>query len=306
MKSILVLALAILLLASCEREFTPEISQEAPDLVVEGYIEAGENPLPPYVILTRSKSFYGDIDPGDFDELYVHDAQVTVHNNGIDYPLTEICLNALTEEQKAFVSQMLGLNADSITANLCFYVDVSMQLNGQEGQRYDLTIVENGKQHEATTTIPRLVPIDSFFFQALPGDQLKDYRELHAFLTDPGDGLDYWRYFTSINDSAYVRPNFSIYDDGFISGQTIEFVPNNGVKPAEGEDPLAFGLYKVGDSLSLKWASIDKAHYQFEKTAEFSANQGPFSSYVRIKGNVSDALGIWGGMNIQYLQTKIE
>lgn len=306
MRQILLFAFAILLFTSCEREFTPEISLEAPDLVVEGYIEAGDNPLPPYVILTSSRPFFGTIDQSAFSNLYVHDAEVTVTNNSTEYTLSEICLDDLTPAQKVIVSQMLGIDADSIAANICFYVDLTFQLMGQEGERYDLRIVENGQIHEATTTIPRMVPIDSFYFQELPGETLSEYRELHAFLTDPVDGLDFWRYFTSINDSTYVRPAFSIYDDGFISGQTIEFVPANGVRPSKDDDPLSFGLYKLGDTLSLKWTSIDEAHYDFQKTSEFSENQGPFSSYVRIKGNVSDALGIWGGFNVQYLNTRIE
>ncbi len=306
MRQIALFFLLVVFFASCEREFTPEISSAPAELVVEGYIEAGQNPIPAYVILTKSKPFFGELDSTSFADLYVHDADVTVTNDGTIYPLTEVCLQDLTPAQKVLVKQFLGIDPDSIKANICMYLDLTFQLHGKTGGRYDLKIVSEGKTHEATTTIPRLIPLDSINFKELPGEQFENYREMHAFIRDLGDAKDYWRYFTSINDSSYVAPSFSIYDDGFISGQQLEFVMNNGVEPAEGEDPFTFGLFKLGDTLSLKWTSIDEAHYQFRKTAEFSKVQGPFSSYVRIKGNVSDALGVWGGYNVQYINKIVQ
>ena len=306
MRTFYLFLLLILFLSACEKEFTPEISTAPPELVVEGYIEGGENPTPAYVILTQSKPFFGELDSTSFTDLYVHDAEVTITSNDTIYPLTEICLQDLTPIQKVFVKQFLGIDPDSIKANICMYLDMTFQLKGRSGGRYDLKIVSDGQTHEATTTIPRMVPLDSINFKPLPGEQFQDYRELHAYMHDLGDAKDYWRYFTSINDSSYVTASFSIYDDGFISGQKLEFVMNNGQEPAEGEDPFTFGLFKLGDTLSLKWTTIDEAHYKFRKTAEFSKSQGPFSSYVRIKGNVSDALGVWGGYNVQYLHKIVK
>jgi len=306
MRQLYLFIVTVFFFSSCEREFTPEISSAPAELVVEGYIEAGQNPIPAYVILTKSKPFFGELDSTALADLYVHDAEVTVTSNGTVFPLSEICPNDLTPIQKEFVKQFLGLDPDSVKANICMYLDLTFQLQGETGGRYDLKIVSEGKTHEATTTIPRMVPLDSINFKELPGEQFKDYREMHAFIKDLGDKKDYWRYFTSINDSSYVTAPFSIYDDGFISGQQLEFVMNNGVEPTEGEDPFTYGLFKFGDTLSLKWTSIDEAHFKFRKTAEFSKAQGPFSSYVRIKGNVSDALGIWGGYNVQYIDQIVE
>ncbi len=305
MRLFILFFLSLVFLSACEREFTPAIVNEPPDLVVEGYIEAGDQAGIPFIFLTKSRSYFGDIDSTAFSDLYVHDAQVKVAHNGIDYQMTEVCLQSLTPEQKVIVSTFLGFDPDSIKTDICVYLDMSFQLKGEEGGQYDLTIESEGKKHTATTTIPRMVKIDSFYFKALPQDDLKDFRELHAYLTDPGDDTDFWRYFTAINGGQYETSNFSIYDDGFISGKTVEFILNNGSREKE-HDPTSFGLYKLGDTLSLKWTSIDEAHYDFRKTAEFSKAQGPFSSYVRIKGNVSDALGIWGGYHVQIIKTIIE
>ncbi|MEL6638010.1 MAG: hypothetical protein AAFR05_14750 [Bacteroidota bacterium] len=66
--------------SACEREFIPEISTEAAQIVVEGYIEAGPNASPTFVTLTRTLSFFQELGQEAFDELYVHDAEVIVRS----------------------------------------------------------------------------------------------------------------------------------------------------------------------------------------------------------------------------------
>jgi len=48
-------------LFSCETQFIPDISEFEEEIVVEGYIEAGDRPTPPYVILTRSSPFFSEL-----------------------------------------------------------------------------------------------------------------------------------------------------------------------------------------------------------------------------------------------------
>lgn len=305
MKKISYLFLLLVLFQSCEEEFTPDLVNEPPDLVVEGYIEAGDNAAPPYILLTRSRSFFASLDSTSFADFYVHDADVTVTHNGTKYPMQELCLDDLTTEQKDLVATFLGVNPDSIKTNICVYLDLTFQLQGEAGGEYELDITSEGKTHHAVTTIPRMVPIDSFAFRKLPDERLNDYRELHTWLTDPADQKDFWRYFTKINGGSFLSNSFSIYDDAFISGKTIEFVPPIGGEGIQ-DDRIFTGLYGVGDTLVFKWTTIDKAHYDFRNTAEFSRMQGPFSSYIRLKGNVSDALGIWGGYNVQLTEMIVE
>ena len=80
-----------MLFASCEQEYTPVNSGEGPKYVVEGYIEAGENPFPPYVLLTKTFDFYGSLAPEDFTGSFVHDAEVHVSDGSMDVVLPEIC-----------------------------------------------------------------------------------------------------------------------------------------------------------------------------------------------------------------------
>ena len=63
----------------------------------------------------------------------------------------------------------------------------------------------------------------------------------------------------------------------------------------------------VGDSVLIKWTTIDEAHFDFWNTLEFSnANQGPFSSYTRLQSNINGGLGIWGGYSVSYYSRTVE
>jgi hypothetical protein len=62
--AILILLMTLVLFQACEQEYIPVNSGEGPKYVVEGYVEAGQNPFAPYVILTSSFDFYGSFTPG--------------------------------------------------------------------------------------------------------------------------------------------------------------------------------------------------------------------------------------------------
>ena len=63
------LAVFVLFLSSCEEEFIPEVTTDVQPLVVEGYIEAGEQAAGPYVILTRSIPFFSTIGSDELGKL---------------------------------------------------------------------------------------------------------------------------------------------------------------------------------------------------------------------------------------------
>ena len=56
----------LILTVRCEEEFIPVPSGDGPEYVVEGYLEAGDDPSPPYLILTKTFDFYGEIGPDQF------------------------------------------------------------------------------------------------------------------------------------------------------------------------------------------------------------------------------------------------
>ncbi|NNF02092.1 MAG: DUF4249 family protein [Bacteroidia bacterium] len=70
-----------------------------------------------------------------------------------------------------------------------------------------------------------------------------------------------------------------------------------GQSSADEIDFDTYGYFWRGDTVTLRWMNIDKAHYDFWNTLENDAGDNPFSSPVQIKSNIQGGLGVWGGYN---------
>lgn len=304
------ISLCLLLLCcgvACEEEFLPEISTDPTDIVVEGYIEAGDQALPPYVILTRSIPFSTEISLETFNNLFVRDAQVTVSNGSTSVNLVELCLSELDPAQQILVAQAFGVDLEDLALNVCLYLDPSFSLVGEVGKTYTLEIRVEDKLLTARTTIPPLVPLDSIQFVDPPGNPPANLLEMRCFVTDPDSLVSFYRYFTSINGEAFIPGFNSVTDDVFFDGKRFEFPLAKGEPRNEPIEQETFGLLTVGDTLTMKWCTIDQAHYNFWNSLEFNAiNQGPFSSYTRVENNINGGLGIWGGLSVSYITKAVQ
>lgn len=300
----------LLLLYACEEEFIPEISTDPEDIVVEGYIEAGDIPLPPYVILTRSLPFFTTFGFGDLDNLFVHDAIVTVSDGEQTVTLEELCWNDFDEEVQALLQELLeqsGVGLDTIPGNLCVYFDRTLSMIGETGKTYDLRIEAEDKVLTASTSIPEPVLIDSLKFIKPSGVLPDTLLELRGFFSDPPGVNNFYRYFNSINGGRFIPGFNSVVDDAFFDGQQFEFPIPKAEPRNTTADPAEFGLHRVGDTLILKWSTIDDAHFRFWSTLEFNAvNQGPFSAYSRVETNINGGIGVWGGYNSGYYNLIVE
>jgi Domain of unknown function (DUF4249) len=300
-------SLAILTLFACEKNFQPEIINNAADIVVEGYIEAGESPTPPYVILTRSVPFFARIGLDQLNDLYVRGADVRVSDGQKEVRLRELCLKELNPEQRQQVARFLGFNPDSLALNVCAYVDLGFSMLGQEGKTYTLSIKTGEKTLSAVTTIPRHARIDSLKFIPPAGKLNDTLAELRGFLTDPPGVANFYRYQTQVENGPFLSSLQSVTDDRLFDGRTFEFPLSKAEPRNQRVDPLTFGLYRLGDSVSIKWITLDQAHFDFWNTVDFNAiNQGPFASYTRIKSNIKGGLGIWGGLSASYYRRRVK
>lgn len=297
----------MLLLFSCEEEFTPEISSLPPDIVVEGYIEAGDQPLPPYVILTKSVPFFTTIQANELGNVFVHDAIVTVSNGSETVTLTEVCLFDLPPGQRDIVEDLFGVNIDSTLVNICVYIDLSVSMFGEVGETYDLKIETDNNVLTSSTTLVPAVPLDSLVFNDVPGFPIDTLRELRAYITDPNNELNYYRYFTRLNDGPQLTWFNSVVDDNFFDGQSFEFPLPLGQPPFGDFDPNTVGFYTIGDTIEIKWSTISEINFDFWSTLEFNtANQGPFSTYTRVDSNIEGGLGIWGGYTSKFYDLIVE
>ncbi len=288
-----------LIFASCEEEFIPNIDSEDQKIIVEGYIEKGENSLPPFVILSRSFPFFGTITAEDISNLQIRDAEVSVSVGGESYPLQQLCVSELPQSLRDQIFKELGVIDIPDEVDFCLYIDLLRSIPIQTETIYQLDIeLESGEKLQAETRIPEHVAIDSFVFTPPPGANQNDtMARLLITISDP-PGENFYRYMTAGEGESF-RPGFaSVTDDRLFDGQSFDFPLQKAVTPEELEevDPEIFGLYPRGDTVRIRWLNIDEEHFNFWNTFEFNLNnQGPFASYTRVNSNVSGAIGIWGG-----------
>ncbi len=295
----------MLFMTACEREFTPEVVGINDNIVVEGYIEAGDRPTPAFVVLTRSVPFFSEFNTSS-SNIFVRDAQVWVSNGTDSVRLTQFCWSDLDSNLRRQAARSFGINLDSVTSNFnfCAYIDIAGRMRGEVGKTYHLTIAADNRRLTATTTIPQLVRIDSANFVRPPGINQNDTMwQMRPWVKDPAAVKNYYRSLVSVNGSSYGKGRGSVTDDAFFDGITTQFyMPNN--SPNRRKEPDAIeDLFFKGDTISIKYCQIDKAHFDFWRTLEFNANnQGPFSSYTRVIYNIKGegGIGIWGGIGVTY------
>lgn len=292
---------------SCETEYIPVNTGEGPKYVVEGYVEAGENAFTPYLILTKTFDFYGTYDPDDFTSAYVHEADVRVSDGVKEVVFPEVCFSDLDSMTRYEVAEKFGFNADSLAVDICVYIDLFNQLKPEEGKSYHLTIHVGEDVITSTTTIPYHVPIDSVHFAPPPGDPNDTLAQLRCYISDPPGVRNFYRYFCATNDGALETAFTSSTEDLFFDGKSFEFQLFNPVTDNGDVEPGEFGLYFVGDTVTVKWCCMDEDHFNFWNTLEFSNNnEGPFSSYTRLDSNIEGGLGIWGGYSVSYYKLPVE
>ena len=300
MKRYLVFIFACILFYSCEEEYTPAPPAEI-QLVVEGILEFGkveDSPAPPYVLLTRSAPFVNTFDESFFNNLFVHDAIVEISGPNQTVQLQEFCLNDLPDAIREQAARSLGFDPDSLSIDICAYVDLANELNLEEGETYALNIIAEGKTLTAETSIPPLVPIDTFRMERV--NDAQNYKKMLCKISDPPNELNYYRYFVAEEDGPFISGFSSVVDDLFFNGLEFEFQLNKPLPPEAEFDPNLFGLFERRKTYTVKWATMDEAHFQFWYTLEFNkANEGPFSTYTRIASNIEGGLGIFGAYHIK-------
>src|SRR3982751_1319778 len=78
--------LMVQFLASCEKNVSFALKDEATKLVVEASIENNE---PPRVVLSTSLAYFSEISPAILEKSFVHDAEVYISNGTHNHHLTE-------------------------------------------------------------------------------------------------------------------------------------------------------------------------------------------------------------------------
>lgn len=272
----------LILLASCEENIKVDIPSKGKRVVIEGRIENGK---PAEVIITRSHPLFSTISGTSFSDYMITDAKVVVSNG--------------------LFTDTLSLFFDTTASIPLIYKGSA--IIGIPGQTYNLTVITDGKTFTSSTTIPAPVPLDSVWFkERTPGDSL-GLGYAWARLSEPaGFGNGYKWYAKRVSfDRRFLAPYGSTTDDKWIDGKTFDFYYDAGIDPtvsSSGEE----GFFKIGDTIIVKFCSIDHAATTFYTTFEQSVgtNGNPFASPVTILGNIisegEEQLGVWAGFGVSY------
>ncbi|WP_266205574.1 DUF4249 domain-containing protein [Pontibacter kalidii] len=301
--------LCSLLFSGCEEDITVEVPKGEEQLVVEGHIEQN---APPVVVLTRTVPVFTEVSAEALAQSFVHDAQVSITVDGKSYPLKETPSVALSEEVKELIAVQLGLRPALLSANagFLFYLYTSEELKGEPGKSYRLHISHEGRELSAVTTIPHLNPLDSIFTVPHPNPEEDSLRQLYYRYSDPDTLGNTVRYFTKRNSEPFYPGRFaSVFSDEFINGATIDYPLDRGEPKGQAEVDLdLYSYFGKGDTVTVRWAAIDQAHYRFWFTLENEQNNNgsPISSPNITQSNIQGGLGVWGGYGVSYHTLIIE
>ena len=282
---LLIISLGILC-SSCEKAISFKLDNTQPSLVVEATIENGQAPV---VILSSSYDYFSTISPEILAASFVHGAVITISNGTKTHQLKEYFFNTSANLKVYYYS------IDSANLSTAFV--------GTFNTSYLLNIQANGKAYTATTTIPLLAKqVDSLWWKKAPDNPDSNKIVLVAKITDPPGFGNYIRYFTKTNRDPFFPGQNSVFDDQIIDGKTYTADVERGINRNEKLDQENYSFFNRGDTVTLKFANIDKPSYDFWRTMEYSyASIGnPFSSPTKVLGNINGALGYFGGYAAQY------
>ncbi|MGB3076081.1 MAG: DUF4249 domain-containing protein [Chitinophagales bacterium] len=269
---------SMVLMSSCEKDITINLPPSEEQLVVEGYIETG---LPPYLLLTKTTDYYSTFYLDSLGSLFVHDAIVKVSDGTNTITLTEFSI-------------------DTFGSSISAYVGFGMV--GEVGKTYTLTIEAEGKTVTSITTIPQVYPLDSIWYEPDNDETNDSLVKLMCRYADPPQLGQYVRYFTEVNNQGFFPGYNSVFEDNLINGTTFDFPLDRGVSRNDSAAFDNYGLFKKGDTITVKWSGIDRATFDFWRTMEFElGGQGsPFAAPVIIQTNITGGQGVWNGYSSSF------
>ncbi len=278
-------------LSGCEKEVDVIPRDTPPVLVVEATIENGR---PPLVILSNSFQFFDSLGLVDLEKSFIKGAEVTISNGQRTVRLEEYEEDLLDRKWTYYTISRTNPGQAMI---------------GTLKTAYSLNIVTSGKSYSAQTFIPdtsRRI-IDIWWKQGL---NEKDSSLVNVFvkITDPPGLGNYIRWFTSVNDSAFLPGFGSVVDDALIDGTTYDVQIFRSYSRNADIDSETFGYFRRGEKASVKLSNIDKGTFDFWRTWEQNAsNQGnPFGTPVKILTNIKGgATGYFAGYASQIKTIRI-
>ena len=307
--NILLVSVTLILAFACRKKKIQEIALSQPqELVVDGTIETGLNPI---VILSRSSDIYSPTDLESFLQNFVYSAALKVVNqlDTIDLELKAIGDLDITHQKK--LAEMLGLKKLKKVLELPLLVYTTNSIVGVINQSYELIIDHNANRYTGTTYIPEATALDELYWNIEPGST--EYGYSWAKLSDPANQYDAYKWEVkrtnvkddgTLKDDIFMRSNDCYFDDEFCDGLSFDFSYESPVPRRDSTHLQEFKrFYRLGDTLVVKFSKLDQNVYEFYrcKAHQISNAGNPFATPINIPSNMSEgALGIWAGYSPIY------
>ena len=115
----------------------------------------------------------------------------------------------------------------------------------------------NNEQYTSVSTIPPIgKTIDSIWWKPAPHTDDTSKAVLMGKFTDPKGYGNYVRYFTKVNAQSYLPGAISVFDDQLTDGTTYDFQIDQGINRNDPPDSEDYGFFKIGDTVTVKFANI--------------------------------------------------
>ena len=244
-----ILSLFVFLLTGCQKEIPIDLPDPIIKICVEGKIEPG---LPPYVILTNNMPYFGPTDANTLQNMFVHNAVITISNGVATASMTEFCSQSIPDSLLPIMASFTGVDTASLKAfNYCIYTTFNTALWGSVGATYNLTVDVNGKHLTSSTTILNPIPLDSVWSKYYKvSDEGDSIGFIGAHLTDPPVAGNAYRWLAMRKgkDFSFQAPFGAVFDDKFINNQSFDFEYNRPIpanQPIPQDELDEAGYYKI-------------------------------------------------------------
>ncbi|HEY4334590.1 MAG TPA: DUF4249 domain-containing protein [Puia sp.] len=212
----------LLLLVSCQKTVTLNLSNTPPQIVIEGNITDG--PGPDTVRIIRSVNFYAD---NSFPA--VSGAAVTITDNaGNKETLTEAIPGSY----------------------------ITQTLHGVPGNTYTLSVRVNDTTYTASSTMPQPVNLDSVSFITNSTFRKGQITPVANFQDPPGV-KNYYRFEEHINGALFTK-DFFVFDDRLSDGRYIQWNLRMDSAYLNTGDLLQVNMYTVDENDYTYFFQLDR------------------------------------------------
>ncbi|KIC01957.1 hypothetical protein OA88_11340 [Flavobacterium sp. JRM] len=275
-----VLFLLMIVVCSCNSDtFSDGIKLES-KLAVEGWIEEGDGAR---VILSRTIPINDVVDSTNVLDHVIRSAKITVS----DGETTEV-LRVRNDDDR--VPPFVYFGSDII---------------GKAGKTYTLKVEYLNRVLEATTSIPKTVPIISATYEKKNVSDTTGY----AFIKfdDPVNEKNYYQIATRIDkkEPIFVPAFYGNLDDEKFETHSVSMQINRGILlfPKTKFTPY----FTDGDLIFVKLRTMNKVAFEFWNSwqNEIVNSKNPiYPSNTSLKSNIKGGVGIWAGYGQSTVQVK--